>query len=53
MEILNPYGSDFDKIVRIAPTRYSARIKVNLPNQSNYATVDVPGPFLTDDKIGI
>lgn len=49
MEIPNPYGSDFDKIVRIAPTRYSARIKVNLPNQSNYATVDAPGPFLTDD----
>jgi hypothetical protein len=49
MDITNPYGGDFNKILRLVPTNYSARIKVNLPDYPNYATVNVPGPFLSDD----
>jgi hypothetical protein len=39
--------NDFTTIVNVVSTNASAVIKVNLPDYPNYATILVPGPFLS------
>jgi hypothetical protein len=40
--------NDFTTIINVVATNASAIIKVNLIDYPNYATVLVPGPFLSN-----
>ncbi len=48
MQLVNLYGDMASTVLVVTPTNYSAVIKVNYPDYLNYATVLVPGPFLSD-----